>query len=607
VFAAPYYWADGDLLLKECAVKLIDLKRLDKNLLVIVLFSVFAWAPLLSPAYFLNAHDARHSIFFLVEFDQTFKEGYLYPRWAADFSFGYGYPLFNMYAPLAFYVAELIHLLGASFSGAIKASYLLSFLAAGGGMYGLTKKLLQNKEAALVAAVLYIFIPFRFIEIYVRSSYAEFAALAFMPFVLWAFIAVLERPSLKRTAIAALAYGSLVMLHHVTFFTLSIFLVHFVIYKLLNPDNKNSFRDRLKPAAMSLAAGAGGILLASVYLVPMVVELPYIKLEQWTGGSYSFIDHFVYFAQFFSSSWGYGYSGPGLADDMSFQLGIAAYALAMMGLVAGLSRDNFRRSVTIPFGCGLLLILFLLLPVSAGIWQTISLASLVQFPWRLLGMIALPLCLLAGRLLADDSSEGHIPTRHAHAELLLLIAVIVLGSVDYARPEFTEIPDWAETPRAVVEWDRFSIKDRVAMVSVTTEQPTTSPLESLYLSGSPLTAGEVIEGHAEARTLYRGGAISKVQIISSQDSRFKFYVWEYPGWKTFLDGREVKHLSLPPYGLIAVDVPAGDHTLELKFTSTSSRTIGGLITGLMLIICMIAVFGEHIKFSGYRIKGKAGS
>ncbi|HXV97302.1 MAG TPA: hypothetical protein VEC93_02695, partial [Anaerolineae bacterium] len=83
---------------------------------LVIILSIFAWAPLLTPAYFFEAHDAKHSVFFLVEFDQTWRDGFWWPRWSPDFAFGYGYPLFNMYAPLAFYAAEILHLLGFGFT-----------------------------------------------------------------------------------------------------------------------------------------------------------------------------------------------------------------------------------------------------------------------------------------------------------------------------------------------------------------------------------------------------------------------------------------------------------------------------------------------------------
>ncbi len=89
-------------------------------LALLILLSLFILAPLLASGYFLHAHDARHSLIWLVEYDQGVRDGFLWPRWAPDHSQGYGYPLFTFYAPLAFAIAEVFHLLGASISGAVK-------------------------------------------------------------------------------------------------------------------------------------------------------------------------------------------------------------------------------------------------------------------------------------------------------------------------------------------------------------------------------------------------------------------------------------------------------------------------------------------------------
>ena len=89
---------------------------------LVVAIGVFAWGALVGPPYFLDAHDAPHSLFFLNQFDQAIRDGVLYPRWGVDFALGYGYPLFNVYSTLAFYVAEGFHLLGAGLIGCEFAS-----------------------------------------------------------------------------------------------------------------------------------------------------------------------------------------------------------------------------------------------------------------------------------------------------------------------------------------------------------------------------------------------------------------------------------------------------------------------------------------------------
>ena len=85
-----------------------------------LLLSLPVSAPLWQPGYHWGAHDARHAVYFLFQFDKAFQDGILYPRWAPDFAFGYGYPFFNIYGPLSSYVGELFLWLGFDYVGAVK-------------------------------------------------------------------------------------------------------------------------------------------------------------------------------------------------------------------------------------------------------------------------------------------------------------------------------------------------------------------------------------------------------------------------------------------------------------------------------------------------------
>ncbi|MGQ9518467.1 MAG: hypothetical protein ACUVT1_14480, partial [Anaerolineae bacterium] len=48
---------------------------IDGYLLLVILAGLFAIGPLLLPGYFWGAHDARHSVYFLFEFDRSIQEG----------------------------------------------------------------------------------------------------------------------------------------------------------------------------------------------------------------------------------------------------------------------------------------------------------------------------------------------------------------------------------------------------------------------------------------------------------------------------------------------------------------------------------------------------
>jgi len=51
-----------------------------------------------------------------------------------------------------------------------------------------------------------------------------------------------------------------------------------------------------------------------------------------------------------------------------------------------------------------------------------------------------------------------------------------------------------------------------------------------------------------------------------------------------LNGQPLVHRPEPPYGLITVEVPPGEHTLLLRMGSTLPRTLGTLISGLALLL-----------------------
>lgn len=557
---------------------------------LILALSIFAWSPLLTPAYFFNAHDARHSIFYLVEFDQTFRDGYLWPRWAPDFAFGYGYPLFNMYAPLAIYAAELLHLLGLGFTTAVKTMYVLAIMAAGLGMYGFVQRLF-GRPAGLLAAIVYMYAPFRLVELFVRSAYAEFIALTLIPFLFWAFTELIAAPNWRRLALAGLSYGLLALTHHTTFFTFSPFLMVYLVYLILV---KSGFKPKASiiHSIYAVAAGVVGLALAAIYLIPAITETRYIKIEQWTSGSYNYLQHFVYFSQFFSPEWGYGYAGAGLADDFSYQLGLVVIALAGFALVNIIIRRFPHRGTASFFFIATLVIIFLMSPLAEPVWQAIPIATLVQFPWRLLGMTAFTLAIVAGSLLSQPDSQFSIVNCQlsiVNSPLFLLCLVVLLASFPYTLPQYTDIPAWAETPLAVINWDRGSIVDRVGMVSVTQEQPQTSPLEQQYLQGEPLTAAALITGQGSVETLHRGGASSQIRVKAAEPATLQFYTYDYPGWQVTLDGQPLQHRSELPYGLITVDIPAGDHTLLLQMGSTPSRTAGAVISGLALLTIIALV------------------
>ena len=100
--------------------------RIDSYFWLTLLLSLPVVGPLLLPGYFWGAHDSRHAVYFLQQFDRVFRDGVWYPRWIPDMAFGYGYPFFNVYGPLSSYIGEMFHLVGLDIVTSVKLVFGLS-------------------------------------------------------------------------------------------------------------------------------------------------------------------------------------------------------------------------------------------------------------------------------------------------------------------------------------------------------------------------------------------------------------------------------------------------------------------------------------------------
>ncbi len=570
--------------------------RANKNLIILLLFSIFAVAPLTSPGYFFNAHDADHSVFFLVEFDAAIRDGALWPRWGPDHALGYGYPLWLLYAPLAYFVAEGFHLLGLGFTAAVKATWISGFLLGGWGMFALLRRWWgrtpAGEAAALIGGLIYVYAPYHLVNIYVRAALAEFSALAWFPWVLLTFDRLPDKKpeNLGRAiALAAVALAGLLLTHTGTILLFTPLLFAYLLFLLLRATIRAG-RGRRWPSfwRISLQFVAAGLLaagLAAIFLLPMLLEQRYIVQSQWIHGSYGYRFHFVYPSQLLDPFWGFGYSDDptGPNDGMSFQLGPIGVGLAFAAAVAGLRRGSQQRDRTAFFLLATLVILALMLPAAQPFWDAFGPAALIQFPWRLLGLAAFALAILAGSAVASLPNSQLTIDNSQLAIIYPLALLVVLASLPFSQPQYTAIEPIDESAQSIIRFET-SYPDMIGVTSYAQAVPTDSPLVAQYLAGESLQKATLLAGTGQVETVRVGGASVTAQVQADEPVTVLFYTYDFPGWQAKIDGQPVSHRPEPPYGLIAVDVPAGRHTVAIRHGATSIRTAGALISALSLLI-----------------------
>jgi len=617
-------------------------QNLDPYLLAVVVCSLVAVLPLAGPSYFFGAHDGPHSVFFLTEFDAALRDGVWYPGWGTDHALGYGYPTFVLYSPLAYYGAEAFLLLGAGKVAAVEWIWALATVGAGLAMYAYARRVL-GRLPGLLAAVVYVYMPYHLADIYVRAALAEYCAFVWMPLALLAFHNLAEKATARRLALAGLTYGALWLTHNVTAIAFTPLLAAYVLFRLVAERPVLSARGLGRLAGRAMAALGGAVLglgIAAALILPNLLERRFVAQEQWVGAGYGYAQHFVYPFQLFSGFWGYDPALPGPADGMSFQLGVVPIVLGLAATLLALRRttdaptgaandENRRGAETAPSdrpaeehtirsirspdpltvttqqvysqganpsghrapilffaGAALLLVAFML-PLSAPVWDLLPIASLIQFPWRLLAITAVTMALLAGAAIvqAQDTKQGSELSSGYGA---LLILVVVLASFPYTLPEYTPVPDIAEGPLLVLKFER-DYPDMVGMTAWTQEQPSDSPLVEQYLAGGPLVTAEALAPGATVEMIHAAGASDELWVRSAAGTALRFYTYYFPGWRVYVDGARLPDAALRPetaYGLITVDVPPGEHRVLLRWGDTPVRTAGKAVTLACLLLAL---------------------
>src|SRR3989344_5861086 len=134
--------------------------------LIIVLSLIALW-PFFKPGYF-ESHDGEWMVIRFSAFHQTLTNGQVPVRFVDRLNNNYGYPVFNFLYPLPFYLAEIPRILGFGFVDSIKIVFVVSTVASAVAMFWALSQVF-NKWAVFAGMVLYIFVPYRFVYLYVRA------------------------------------------------------------------------------------------------------------------------------------------------------------------------------------------------------------------------------------------------------------------------------------------------------------------------------------------------------------------------------------------------------------------------------------------------------
>ncbi len=535
----------------------------------VVLLTLPALVPLVRAGFF-EAHDGLIHVYRLAALDRAVRAGVLYPRWFPEFAFGYGHPVLNFYGPLSYYWGLPFTLLGGDAVMALKLVFATGLIASALGMY-LFARLHLGRGPAVVASIVYAYLPYHLIDLYVRGAVAEFLAFVWLPLVLWAYYRLVEAPSkpgwpgaqmLGRMGLASLLLAALIVTHSLSAFIFAPVLAAYLGILLLKARNRYSSAW----VTMSLLLA---VTLSTFYWLPVLAESQYVGLGHGTSQGYQ--DHLVTLTDLFSLSPAYPYpTESGVAP--TFPLGLVQVVIftAALGLIFVIRP---RRWVVIFFQAVGLSAAFMLTTASLPVWRLLEPGlALLQYPWRLQALTVLATALLAGALWDVLPRVPRIATWLLAGGCLLLVGAWALWRLP--------VTSLAADLSVEAMWQRDRDYGQVGATWTgeylpiwVTEQrwAIARPIPEPTPSNRSLPAGQVrLTGVGYTRYDLTADAPEEMVVTLHQ--------FHFPGWQAEWQGDILPSRPAGRLALATFDVSAGKGSLIARLGNTPARLWGTLIS-----------------------------
>lgn len=549
-----------------------------------LLLTLFAVLPaIVYPVENYATDAANYHIYRAVVFALGQAEGYIYPRWAPIINAGLGGPLFIFYSPAIYAWMTFLHkMLGIPCAITWRVTIALAFVIASAGMFGLGLAFFQRADIALAGAALYTYSPYLLRELFERGS-PQGMAIALYPWVLWTLWVLTERPTGFWLILASLVWAGLILTHHVGALILLPVLVIWGGFLGLQKG--------YKAIVFTFFALVSGLLLAAFFLIPLAAERWAVQLEK-AASAWAIpaevpipLREFFVWPIVFDSGRGDNTSGNTLGP-------FPILILPLAGMVALLLRqhEHWNRSRKALVGSLAFWgsIAFWLQTSSATIvWKAIPSLNILQFRWRLLAPIGLITAVSAGFLLASIPKQwiGRVAASITGLVVGTALPLLYPALLPY-HGYYGDVP-LSPSPEDVLN---FTLRSGHSDLSGFSELFTRwrlfpfTPDEADRIAVSPISNlpenGQVIRWERRLGFLW-------VELETPITFQAAFYALYFPGWKGYLDGNPKPLQPADGSGYVLMDIPAGRHTILLKYEGTSDQRVGDWVSGITVIALII--------------------
>ncbi|MGA7560457.1 MAG: 6-pyruvoyl-tetrahydropterin synthase-related protein [Terriglobales bacterium] len=523
-----------------------------------------------------SGHDFEFHVNSWMEVLGQWKQGIVYPRWAALAHWGYGEARFLFYPPASWSLGAA---LGAVLPWKmVPGAYCwIALMLAGAAMYRLAREWLAE-PSAMFAAIFYALNPYHLLIVYWRSAYAELLASALLPLLLVCLLQIFSpksepgwRPTLALSLLLAAAWLTNIPAAVMIYYSTAVLALFYVVRAAVHD---KSWSPRLwRPlvrTALAILLGAG---LAAFYLLPIIYEQKWIDVSQVLSPGVRPQDNFLFTIL----------ADP---DHNRFNLLVSTVALAEIAVLVlaiwGSRRSRAKPAETTDNIPWILLTAwgavsaFLMLSVSHLLWQYLPELRFVQLPFRwLLTMNAALAMLLA--IATERWNRNWARTSRLLASAVLL-AVLIIAGHRIQPPWWETAADIREMSDAVDDGSGYEGTDEYVPAGVDPYELNKELPRVSDATGATLP-NEMLAWDATEKQFTVHAAVAQnltVRLLS------------YPAWEVVVNGKPTATGKTDVTGLIVVPIAAGDNDIRIHFRRTIDRVVGNIVSLISLGVFVAA-------------------
>jgi hypothetical protein len=582
-------------------------------------------------------HDFDFHILNWLEAARQFTHGNLHPHWAYTPAWNAGEPRFVFYPPLSWTIGALLGLAFPWTWTSIVYTWL-ALTASGLALHRLAHDF-TTPTAALLAATFYMVNPYMLFTAYERTAYAELLAAAWIPLLLHAILR--EKITIPRIAIpVALLWLTNAPAAVMSCYALALLTVVRIATAAIRrkatepgapssptpgvppavtmgaPSSARTLRLRwasrdsatapahsrtvntssqtpLQLAATTIAGTLLGLGLASVYLIPAAYERRYVQIAMAILPGMRIQDNFLFH-----------HTGDILHDQVlhsASTIAVTLIALTAAALIIARTSTKARMpdpsqphrygwdpqlstGILTPLAILTIAIAILLTPITNFVWNHLPELLFLQFPWRLLAILAAVLSLTAAITLRGLNLKP-VPT----TALAIAIAAILTYPAYTTFHQSCDDEDTVQARQALFQSNQGTD-------STDEYTPTTADNDSLAHTNPGFWLSPDANAKAPANST-PGPAPTHFTLDSPISQTLILNLRDYPTWRITLNQTLITTHNQQDQrddGLIAIPIPAGASTVSITYSRPTDQTLGNAIS-LISVVFLLCTFCRRTR------------